>query len=250
MKKQIIFFVLCVFFVSLLGAQSFAEAERVLDETDKNYDYGDKDLTCTVTMLVEKPNKPKENLQYKMFSRYRTSQFTMVQILPEADKGSGYFWEDDNLWAYDPISRKFTHESTKENIGSSNAKSSDVNKTSSWRDDFKVVDCKSGTLGKYQVWIIDLEAITSVPAYALSRYYIRKDMNLILKQESFSTNGRLMRTALYPKYAKIEGNYVPVQSVFRDEVNKGESTQQVMSDFSFAPLPDKVFTKAYLESLN
>lgn len=236
--------------LAALTAEEQAQAEKVLDETQKQYDYGERDLTSTVTLIVDKPNKPQETMQFKMFQRYRTEQFTMVQIAPEQDKGSGYFWEDENLWFYDPISRKFSHRSTKETIGNSNSNTSDVSKQRDWRDDYTITDCKSGTLGKYPVWIITLDAKTSIPSYARTVYHIRKDIALVLKQEDFSTTGRLMRTALIPKYARIDGNYVATQMILRDEVNKGEQTQQIVTDFSFAPLPDKVFTKAYLEQLN
>ena len=59
-----------------------------------------------------------------------------------------------------------------------------------------------------------------------------------------------MRTILVPKYTKVPAGYVSTQALVRDELNKGEQTQQVISDLTFAPIPDKVFTKAYLEQLN
>ena len=59
-----------------------------------------------------------------------------------------------------------------------------------------------------------------------------------------------MRTILIPKYTKVPAGYVPTQMLLRDELNKGENTQQVVSDLTFDALPDKIFTKAYLESLN
>jgi hypothetical protein len=59
-----------------------------------------------------------------------------------------------------------------------------------------------------------------------------------------------MRTILIPKYTKVPAGYVPTQMLLRDELNKGENTQQVVSDLTFDTLPDKIFTKAYLESLN
>ena len=59
-----------------------------------------------------------------------------------------------------------------------------------------------------------------------------------------------MRTTLLPKYSKVPAGYVPIQIILRDELNVGEQTQQVISDLTFDALPDKIFTKAYLEGLN
>ena len=72
----------------------------------------------------------------------------------------------------------------------------------------------------------------------------------MLKEEDFSGSDRLMRTTLLPKYSKVPAGYVPMQIIMRDELNVGEQTQQVISDLTFDALPDKIFTKAYLEGLN
>ena len=105
-------------------------------------------------------------------------------------------------------------------------------------------------MGKYPVNIITLKAKTKEPSYATSKYYIRKDIPLVLKEEDFSGSDRLMRTILIPKYSKVPAGYVATQVIVRDELNKGEQTQQVISDLTFDALPDKIFTKAYLEGLN
>ena len=59
-----------------------------------------------------------------------------------------------------------------------------------------------------------------------------------------------MRTILIPKYTKVPAGYIATQVLMRDELNKGENTQEIVSDLTFDTLPDKIFTKAYLESLN
>jgi hypothetical protein len=158
--------------------------------------------------------------------------------------------EGDNFWIYDPEGRKFTHSSLKENIESSDRKASDMVNRSDWREDYRITGLEEGKLGAYLIWIIAVEATSSRPSYAKVTYHIRKDMPLLLKQEDFSANGRLMRTTLIPKYSRVGEKYVTAQIISRDELNPGEQTQQVLSEVSFASLPDMVFTKAYLENLN
>ena len=53
-----------------------------------------------------------------------------------------------------------------------------------------------------------------------------------------------------PKYTKVKDIYVATQMIIRDELNPGEQTQQIISDISLADLPDRIFTKAYLEQIN
>ena len=226
------------------------KAFKVMEDTEDTLAYHG-DYSATVSLVVEKPGKPKENLQFKVFERTDNKLMTMVQLFPEADKGKGYLRNDDNIWSYDPISRKFTHTSIKEAIGDSDIKLDDVEQSKQkWRNNYEVEAYEQGTLGKFPVHIITLKAKTSEPSYAKSKYYVRTDIALILKEEDFSGSDRLMRTILAPKWSKVPAGYVATQILIRDELNKGEQTQQIISDLTFDTLPDKIFTKAYLEGLN
>lgn len=254
MKKIILTF--------LLGAAVFAsgfaqvsediadKAFKIMENTEDILAYHG-DYSATMSLVIDKPGKPRENLQYKVFQRTDDNLMTLVQLFPEADKGVGYLRDNENIWSYDPISRKFSHTSIKEALGDSDVKLDDVDQAKTkWRENYEVTASEEGTLGKFAVDIITLTAKTTDPAYAKSKYYIRKDIPLLLKEEDFSGSDRLMRTILLPKYAKVPAGYVATQAIMRDELNKGEQTQQVISDLTFDKLPDRIFTKAYLEGLN
>lgn len=246
----------------LLGAAIFAsgfaqvskdiadKAFKIMEDTEDILAYHG-DYSATMSLVIDKPGKPRENLQYKVFQRTDDNLMTLVQLFPEADKGVGYLRDNENIWSYDPISRKFSHTSIKEALGDSDVKLDDVDQAKTkWRENYEVTAYEQGTLGKFAVDIITLTAKTTDPAYAKSKYYIRKDIPLLLKEEDFSGSDRLMRTILLPKYAKVPAGYVATQAIMRDELNKGEQTQQVISDLTFDKLPDRIFTKAYLEGLN
>ncbi len=254
MKKIISILAAAALFATAASAQVSAD---VADKAFKIMEAGEDilayhgDYSATVSLVIEKPGKPKENLQYKIFERTDEKLMTIVQLFPEADKGVGYLRNGDNIWSYDPIGRKFTHTSIKEALGDSDVKLDDLEQNKKyWRDNYDVEAYEEGNLGKYPVHIITLKAKTTEPSYAKTRYYVRKDIPLLLKQEDFSGSDRLMRTTLVPKWSKVPAGYVSTQAILRDELNKGEQTQQVISDLTFDALPDKIFTKAYLEGLN
>lgn len=256
MKKSVwIFIVLSVMAITCYAQSSVSDKQKeaaysIMEQSSKLLAYHG-DYSATISLLIEKPNKPNENLQYKIFERTESKLMTIVQLFPEADKGVGYLRQDENIWAYDPISRKFSHTSIKEALGDSDIKIDDVNQTDkNWRKNYDVVDFKTGTLGKINVNIITLVSKNTDPAYPKVTYYVRQDIPLILKQEDYAGSGRLMRTTLCPKYSKIPSGYVPTHSIIRDELNKGENTHQIISELYFDKLPDTIFTKAYLEGLN
>ena len=224
-------------------------AEKILKELDELSNFPGKDYTSLFTIVSEKPGEKQSVTQVRVFRRDSKKQFTILIMLPDVNKGQGYLREDDNVWFYDPTSRKFSHSSVKENLQNSEAKNSDFT-ASSMIDDYSIQKISDGTVGKYPVWVLDLKARTNEVAYERVILYIRKDKTMTLKQEDYSVNGRLMRTTLYPKYVALDGKLLPSQILIVDEINKGEKSQITMAEQSVEKLPDKVFTKAFLEQVN
>jgi len=199
--------------------------------------------------VSQKPGEKDSVSQARLFRRDSKDQFTMVILLPEVNKGQGYLREEDSVWFYDPTSRKFSFSSMKESIQGSEAKNSDLTLRST-ADDYEVTSTRDGMLGKVPVWILDLKARTKDVSYERLVLYVRKDRTMLLKEEAYSVSGRLMRTTLYPKYVELEGKMLPSQILIVDELNPGERSQLTMTEQSVATLPDRVFTKAFLEQVN
>ena len=115
---------------------------------------------------------------------------------------------------------------------------------------YEIMDIGEAKLGKFEVYTVMLKALMADARYAQEKYYVRKTDPLILKIESYGSSGRLMRTTLIPKYVKIGNFNWAAQSIYINEINKGEKTTQILSDFDTSDIPDVVFTKAYLEKIN
>ncbi|MCA1950167.1 MAG: outer membrane lipoprotein-sorting protein [Treponema sp.] len=233
-----------------LFAQTQPDVKAILSKLDAMNDFSGLDFTGVFTIVSEKPGEKAALTQIRMFRRDSKNQFTLLIQQPEASKGQGYLKEGDNVWFYDPSSRKFTHSSLKENLNNSDAKNSDFSRRTIL-DDYDVSGTEDGMLGKFPVWIISLKAKNDKVSYDVSKLFVRKDGNLLLKQEDYSVSGKKMRTTLYPKYADLgNGKMFPSQMLIVDELNPGEKSQITMTELSTSKLPDKVFTKAFLEQVN
>jgi outer membrane lipoprotein-sorting protein len=244
------FFAATILAIAAAGSAVFAQdTPKILATLDAQSDFTGKDFAAVYTIVSQKPGEKDSVSQVRMFRRDENKQFAMLVVLPEVNKGQGYLREDDNVWFYDPTSRKFSFSSIKENIQNSEAKNSDLTKKSIL-DDYEVSSSKEGTVGKIAVWIIDLKAKTNEVSYDRSVLFVRKDKTMLLKQEDYSVSGRLMRTMLFPKYVELEGRLMPSQILIVDELNPGERSQLTLTEQSLAILPDKVFTKAFLEQVN
>ena len=77
---------------------------------EKQYSAGnfDKDITCTLSLIIEKPNEPKSAHQFKLFRRDTKDQTTLVQLAPEADKGTAYMQEKNILPHINLLTRRLS----------------------------------------------------------------------------------------------------------------------------------------------
>ena len=235
---------------SVVGyAQDFAHIEALLDRIEQRSSFENTDFSALVNMIVEDPEKGIEKIVVRQFSRNNGEKFLLLIQEPVANKGQGHLRDGDSLWMYDPSSRKFAHTSLKENFQDSDARNSDF-VVESYATSYEIEGYEEGKLGNFAVYIVSLAAQSDNASVPYSKIWITKDTELVLKVEEYSLNRRLMRTNLYPKYAKVGDNLIPVQMIFIDELVAGQKTQMSLSEVSTNDIPDHVFTKAYVERVN
>lgn len=222
---------------------------QILKEIDELGNFEGKDFSCIYTIVSVKPDEEKSVTKARLFRRDERDQFVILFLKPEVQKGQGYLQIDDNVWFYDPESRKFEKSTLRANLQDSDAQNSDLNRNS-LSEDYRVVDWGEDTLGSFPVYVLDLESLHDDVSYAKLKIWVRKDESIILKEENYSVSDRLMRTVIYPKYTKLDNKFIPSQILVIDEINTGERSQLSLKEPSVAPIPDYVFTKAYLEQVN
>ncbi len=235
-----------------LVASSLAQAtpnfQQILAQTAQNSRFPE-DLTATVTLEQSDPQEGNASSTVRMFRRDATDTFLMLYERPQTQLGQGYLNIADGLWFYDPESRQFTYTSFEESFGGSDARNSDF-QASTLDEDYDVVSGEAGTLGNFDVWILDLKATNDEVTYPQRKVWIAEDPNLLLKSEDYSLTGRLLRTSYYPSYARVGNAYIADEFQFVDVLVEGKNTKVTLSDISTAPIPNDVFTKAYVERVN
>ena len=235
-------------FVVVSGAGA-ADYRTVLADIDRMSSFTDSDYSCMLTVVSEKTGEQPNIQQAQMFRRDKDAKAVILILKPEVLRGQGYLQTDDNLWFYDPESRKFAHTTMKDNFQDTDAKQSDFRPQSLERH-YKVTADSEGELGKFKVHILDLEASSDEAVYPRMRLWVRQDNSLLLKAENYGLSGRLMRTAYYPSYIKLGTRYTASKMLFVDELRPGEKTQVTIKDALLSPIPDSVFTKSYIERVN
>ena len=249
-RHILISLVLCT---SLLGGSALwaadVDAQALLEEIDRQRTFTGQDFTAVMTLVSEDPEDGVERTVVQQFRRDEDDAFLILVRDPSVQRGQGYLRQGDNLWFYDPESRKFSHTSLKEAFQGTDARNSDFGDVS-YVEDYAVRSVEEGTLGRYPVYVLDLQATNDEVTYPFLKAWVTREGSLVLKTEDYSLTERLMRTSYYPRYARVGDAVVATEMIFIDELVSGKKTQISLSDLSGAEIPDSVFTKAYVERAN
>lgn len=233
---------------SLAGAQA-PDWDKILTRIDEMGDFDNSDFSAEITVVSQKPGEDDDTIVARYFRRDSEKKFTIVLLKPEIQKGQGYFSAGDDLWFYDPESRKFAYSSLKDSFQDSDAQNSDFS-SSTLHEDYTVVDSSEAKLGPNDVWVATLTAKDRTVPVPKRKLWIRKDNLLVLKEEHYSLSDRLMRTIAIPRYQTVNGRFVPVNMLILDNLKVGEKTQITFAAPSVTRLPDSVFNKEYLQRVN
>ncbi len=247
--KKIIITVVLITLLSPLFAVSLETGEEILKQVDKNSNFSGVDFSALMTLISEDPTDGIDKSKVLQFRSDDDDKFLLLIQEPVAKKGQGYLMIDDNLWFYDPQSRKFSHTSLKEQFNNSDANNSDFQE-SSLTDDYNVTEISEDKLGSFDVYKIVLQATNNEVTYPKQILYVTKNNSLVLKSEDFSASDRLLRTSYYPSYAKAGDVFIPNKMIFIDNLIEGKKTTITVTDISVKDIPDSIFTKAYVERVN
>jgi hypothetical protein len=243
------------------GAHLEAEADqvdflRILRNADALVTFPDSDFSAVYSFAQEIPGQGTSSKEAMVFRRDRENTYLIVIVKPEEDKGKGYLKAGNDLWYYDPVSRRFTFTSAKDRFQNMNARNSDFTR-SNLAGDYKVVGSARQKLGKYDCWLLDMEATSNDITFPKMKIWISDD-GLVRKTEDYSYSGQHVRTVAFPQYQQIGTRFIPQLVVILDELRGAmidgkfvrEKTTYTISRPSLQRLPDATFTKIWLEKLS
>jgi outer membrane lipoprotein-sorting protein len=231
-----------------IAAAQPADVDGLLARIDENGTYVG-DLSATFTLQSVDPTDGNVLRQATWFRRDADDAFLMLIQEPTTELGQGYLNVEDGFWFYDPESRQFAYTSLRESFQGSDANNDDFS-APSYADDYRIASVSEGTLGAYDVWVVQLEATHGDVTYPYKTIWVGKQDELVLKSEDYSLTERLLRTAYFPSYARVGDAFIADRVIYVDALVAGRSTEITISDVSTAELPDYIFTKAYVERVN
>jgi outer membrane lipoprotein-sorting protein len=225
-------------------------------KTDALVSYPDTDFSAEYTIVQEKPGQGRTTTVAAVFRRDAKETYVIIIMEPDINKGQGYLKQGKSLWFYDPESRRFNSTSSSERFQNTNARNSDFTR-STLAQDYNVLSGGTAKLGRFDCWVLDLEANNDEVTYPKMKIWISKD-GLVRKSEDYSLSGQLLRTTAIPDYYEIGGRFIPkrfliveaLRGAKVDGVFVNEKTQISIAKPSFAPVSNAVFSKSFLENVN
>ena len=223
---------------------------RTLDE--RTHNNGDFAGLC----YLEQKEKDKSDVVYELvyYRRSEGQRLLMLFTKPKSEAGKGYLRIEKNLWMYDPGTGKWERRTERERIGGTDSRRGDFDE-SRLAEEYDVRWEGDEKLGAYSAHRLVLSAREGADvAFPTLRLWLDSATGNLLKRQDLALSGRLMRTALYPRWKKVwseskKGDvWYPEQIYLYDEIEKANSTMVVIKQVDLRSLSPNMFTKAWLEA--
>lgn len=231
---------------------SAAEMNTLLKAVDERQN-SNGDYRSLIYMVQKEKDKVDVAYQAEVLRRSKDQKFIILFLQPKTSEGQGYLRVDNNLWFYDPSVGRWERRTERERIGGTNSRRSDFDE-SRLAIEYDPTWVADGKLGKYETVELSLKGKDGIDlAFPVVKLWIDKDSKNILKRQEYALSGRLMRTSYYPSWSKIYSEskgadvWFPQEIHFFDEIEKQNATHIVVKSVDLKPLPENVFTKAWLE---
>lgn len=252
MKKTVLLILLVL--PAILYSSEYSR--DILEKVDSLANFPNNDFSAEYTIVQEIPLKGRKVNVAGVFRRDSSNTYTIIISKPDSNKGQGYLKQNNTLWFYDPESGSFNSTSSKDRFQNSNARNSDFTR-STLAEDYNIVNGKNVKLGKYNCWLLELEANNDEVTYPKMKIWISDDY-LVRKTEDYSLSGQLLRTTIIPFYQSVGDKKFPKKMLYIEHLVgakvdgkfQPEKTQITIDKPSLKGLPDSVFSKSFLESVS
>ncbi|MHB8420312.1 MAG: outer membrane lipoprotein-sorting protein [Myxococcales bacterium] len=232
-----------------LGQAAMVDLLKAVDlRQNQNGDY-----RSIAYMIQKEKDKIDVAYQIEVLRRSLDQKFIILFLQPKTSEGQGYLRIDQNLWFYDPSVGRWERRTERERIGGTNSRRSDFDE-SRLAQEYDPTWVGEGKLGRYDTIELELHGKAGIDlAFPVVKIWIDKETKNVLKRQEFALSGRLMRTSYYPKWSKLYSEskgadvWFPQEIRFYDEIEKENQTYISIKSVDLKPLPENVFTKAWLE---
>jgi outer membrane lipoprotein-sorting protein len=199
-----------------------------------------------VRMRIIRPNQQETEKRLKVYIKDNNKAFVRY-LFPPREEGTSYLLLDKDVWMYIPGIEKSMRVGSKERMRGTDFSNTDILRVR-LSEDYEASLTGKKKIDKDMVYVLDLKAKDTTVAYDKVRYWIRVKDFIPVRQEFFAISGKLLKVLTFKEIKEIGGRVRPTELVMEDMIQKGYKTILNLLEAKFdIEIPEKVFTKLYLE---
>ncbi len=172
-------------------------------------------------------------------------------LAPPRERGTKMLKQKENLWTYFPRTDRtvlISGHLLNQSIMGSDLSYSDLMEDPKLQNIYNAEIVGEETLINRKCWILELVAKKKDVSYHKRKIWVDKERFIVLKENRYALSGRLIKTTDVKKIERIDGRWVPVKIIFKDQLKTGKGTEFNLISIKFNDnIPDYVFTKANLK---
>jgi len=234
------------FFQAACAADDDQNLARSILEKSDLIRFPSEGFQVEVKIDTSAPGQPAEMRKYRVLSKGNTN--TVVQVVePASERGQIMLMRGRDLWIFMPsvsqpirlgLAQRLTGQVANGDLARSN-----------FSGDYTPKILRTDTIDSEKYYVLELTAIDRAVTYNKVIYWVRQSNFWPHRAEFYSLSDRLLKTARYENYQPMLGKSRPTRLVMEDALRKDEESVLEYSAMRLRDLPDRIFTKDYLQRL-
>lgn len=239
-----------ILFAALLPSMIFAmqppSGDWILQKIDENIGSDNK---ITQGKMIIHGRRGSRTIESKSWIQGDDQSYTEY-LSPPREKGTKMLKIGDELWTYSPSTDRTIRISghmLRQSVMGSDLSYEDLMEDRRLQNDYDAEVVGEENMGERPCWVLMLTAKKEDIAYHSRKIWVDKERFVTLREERYAKSGKLIKTTQVKEVRRINGRWIPMDIVFKDELKAGEGTEFIIESIEFnADIPDYVFSKASL----
>ncbi len=188
-----------------------------------------------------------EQAKFEILSKYQEQKTLIKSLYPPRDKGKFMLMLEDDFWIYLPqAKRPFRISPLQRFLGG--VTYADIARPT-YSGDYNVESLREKLFEDTEYYILELKAKNKKVAYHRVDYWVEKKTFHPVRAYFYTLSGKLMKTAFFEDYVykKDLKKFISTKLKIIDQINKNKETVIVYTKIEPQEIPDKIFSREYLE---
>ncbi len=204
------------------------------------------DYQTDVKVVSYKPNRPEHASRYDVYIKGKDK--TIVKTTePENDRGQALLMRENDFWAFFPDVSKPIRISLQQRLNGDVA-NGDVARTN-FSGDYSAKILSQEKISGKDFYILELNSLRDSTTYGKIKLWVMADNFWPVKAEYFAISGRFLKTCSFENYKTMAGKLRPSKLVLKDAIVKGQYSTIEYNEIKLVEIPEKNFTKEYMNKM-